>query len=76
MGRARGCGAVGVYRDSVERRVSDMPVVGHPLQLRVRVPRYQCEDDGCAREVFVHDSSRGLDHPAVRGRYVAALGDR
>lgn len=53
-----GCGLVGVYRDSVERRVSDVPVVGHPLQLRVRVPRYRCVHDGCAREIFAHDSSR------------------
>lgn len=53
-----GCGLVGIYRDSVERRVSDVPVVGHPLQLRVRVPRYRCVGDGCAREIYVHDSSR------------------
>jgi transposase len=53
-----GCGLVGVYRDSVERHVSDVPVVGHPLQLRVRVPRYRCVHDGCAREIFAHDSGR------------------
>ena len=53
-----GCGLAGVYRDSVERRVSDVPVVGHPLELRVRLPRYRCVHDGCAREVFCHDSSR------------------
>jgi transposase len=35
-----------------------MPVVGHPLQLRVRVPRYRCRHDGCEREVFTHDTSR------------------
>lgn len=57
-GRCPGCGVVGVYRDSVQRRVSDVPVVGHPLELRVRVPRYRCRHDGCAREVFVHDTSR------------------
>ena len=57
-GACPGCGLVGVYRDSVERRVSDVPVVGHPLQLRVRVPRYRCVHDGCEREIFVHDSSR------------------
>ncbi|WP_352232092.1 transposase family protein [Actinomycetospora sp. NBRC 106375] len=37
----------GTYRDSTERRVSDVPVVGHPLELRVRVPRYRCVHDGC-----------------------------
>jgi transposase len=55
--RCPGCGLVGVYRDSTERRVTDVPVVGHPLELRVRVPRYECRHDGCAREVFAHDTS-------------------
>ena len=57
-GRCPGCGLVGVYRDMVERRLTDVPVVGHPLQLRVRVPRYRCVHDGCDREVFCHDTSR------------------
>ncbi|MDF2713030.1 MAG: family transposase [Nonomuraea muscovyensis] len=57
-GRCPGCGLVGVYRDSVERRVTDVPVVGHPLELRVRLPRYRCVHEGCEREVFCHDSSR------------------
>lgn len=57
-GMCPGCGLTGVYRDSIERRVTDVPVVGHPLQLRVRVPRYRCVHDGCAREIFAHDSSR------------------
>src|SRR3954451_16764797 len=57
-GRCPGCGVVGVYRDSIERRVSDVAVVGHPLELRVRLPRYRCVHDGCDREVFAHDSSR------------------
>ncbi len=57
-GRCPGCGVAGSYRDTVERRLSDVPVVGHPLELRVRVPRYRCRHDGCEREVFVHDTSR------------------
>ena len=57
-GRCPGCGLVGVYRDLVERRVSDVPVVGHPLVMRVQLPRYRCVHDGCDREVFAHDSSR------------------
>jgi len=32
----------GRYRDTVIRTVTDVPVVGHPLRLRVRVPRYRC----------------------------------
>jgi transposase len=57
-GSCPGCGVAGVFRDHAERRVSDVPVVGHPLELRVRVPRYRCVHDGCAREVFAHDTSR------------------
>jgi transposase len=53
-----GCGLVGTYRDTVERCVTDVPVVGHPLELRVRLPRYRCVHDGCDREVFAHDSSQ------------------
>ena len=57
-GSCPGCGVSGSYRDHVQRRVSDVPVVGHPLELRVRIPRYRCVHDGCAREVFAHDTSR------------------
>ena len=57
-GRCPGCGIPGTYRDTVERRVGDVPVVGHPLELRVRVPRYECRHDGCARAVFAHDTDR------------------
>ena len=28
-----GCGVEGIYRDTVIRRVTDVPVVGHPLRL-------------------------------------------
>jgi transposase len=57
-GRCPGCGVTGIYRDTTERRVSDVPVVGHPLELRVAVPRYRCRHDGCDRQVFAHDTSR------------------
>jgi len=53
-----GCGAEGSYRDTVIRRVTDVPVVGHPLRLRVRVPRYRCTAPHCAREVFAHNTDR------------------
>ena len=52
------CGGEGVYRDTVIRRVTDVPVVGHPLRLRVRVPRYRCKSSQCPREVFAHNTSR------------------
>ena len=56
--RCPGCGGEGVYRDTVIRRVTDVPVVGHPLRLRVRVPRYRCPAADCAREVFAHNTSQ------------------
>jgi len=68
-----GCGITGAYRDSVERRVSDVPVVGHPLELRVRLPRYRCVHDGCDREVFAHDSSRLARPGASTTRRCAAF---
>lgn len=58
-----GCGGEGIYRDTVIRRVTDVPVVGHPLRLQVRVPRYRCTTTGCDREVFAHNT----DHLARRG---------
>ncbi|MEE2031266.1 hypothetical protein [Rhodococcus chondri] len=32
------CGNLGRYRDTIVRSVTDLPVAGHPLQLRVRIP--------------------------------------
>jgi transposase len=57
-GQCPGCASAGIYRDAVERRVTDVPVAGHPMQLRVRVPRYRCTNTTCDREVFCHDSNR------------------
>lgn len=53
-----GCGAEGRYRDTVIRTLTDVPVVGHPLRLRVRVPRYRCVNIACEREVFAHNTDR------------------
>jgi transposase len=63
LGRCPGCGGEAVYRDTVVRNVTDVPVVGHPLRLRVRVPRYRCLTAECSREVFAH----GTDRLARRG---------
>jgi transposase len=57
-GRCPGCDTVGTYRDTVERRVTDVPVAGHPMLPRVKVPRYRCANTTCQREVFCHDSDR------------------
>ena len=56
------CGVEGIYRDTVIGRVTDVPVVGHPVRLRVRVPRYRCTTTSCDREVFAHNTS-GLARP-------------
>ncbi len=53
-----GCGTEGRYRDTVIRTVTDVPVVGHPLRLHVRVPRYRCVATDCQREVFAHNTER------------------
>ncbi len=55
--RCPGCGAVGTYRGRVERRLTDLPVAGHPLQLRVGVPRYRCPAASCERVIFARDIS-------------------
>ena len=57
-----GCGVDGIYRDTVIRRVTDVPVVGHPLRLHVRVPRYRCVAADCDREVFAHNTDRLARH--------------
>jgi transposase len=64
-GHCPACGAAGIYRDTVVRRVTDVPVAGHPMMLRVRVPRYRCTNTGCEREVFSHDTD-WLAPPAGR----------
>ena len=48
----------GIYRDTVIRRITDVPVVGHPLRLRVRISRYRCTAASCGREVFAHRTDR------------------
>jgi transposase len=50
-----------------------VPVVGHPLELRVRVPRYRCVHDGCVREIFAHDTSRLARPGAATTRRCAAF---
>jgi transposase len=48
----------GTYRDTVIRRITDVPVVGRPLRLRVRMSRYRCTTTSCGREVFAHSTDR------------------
>lgn len=46
------CGQPGRLRDHVERVLTDLPVVGHPTRLRVRLPRFTCTDDGCEVTIY------------------------
>jgi transposase len=50
--RCPDCGREGRYRDTVTRPLTDLPVAGYPLVLRVAVPRYRCDSVGCGRAVF------------------------
>ena len=53
--RCPGCGREGRYRDTVTRSLTDLPVAGYPLILRVAVPRYRCNTAECGRTVFRQD---------------------
>ncbi len=53
--RCPDCGQDGRYRDTVTRPLTDLPVAGYPLMLRVAVPRYRCLTPECGRAVFNQD---------------------
>jgi transposase len=53
--RCPDCGREGRYRDTVIRPMTDLPVAGYPLVLRVAVPRYRCTTPECGRAVFNQD---------------------
>ena len=46
------CGNPGKLRDHVVRTLVDLPVVGFPTRLHVRVPRFTCTDTTCDRKIF------------------------
>lgn len=47
-----GCGRQCRVRDHVERRLTDLPIAGHPSILHVRVPRMVCTNDDCELTIF------------------------
>jgi transposase len=53
--RCPDCGQHGRYRDTVVWALTDLPVAGYPLVLRVAVPRYRCSTPACERAVFNQD---------------------
>jgi len=53
--RCPDCGRDGRYRDTITRPLTDLPVAGDPLVLKVAVPRYRCVAIDCGRTVFNQD---------------------
>jgi transposase len=47
-----GCGRGCKIRDHVERRLTDLPIAGHPSLLHVHVPRLICDNDACQVGIF------------------------
>ena len=39
-------------RDHRIRQLVDLPVVGHPTRLRIRVPRFTCANTACTVKIF------------------------
>ena len=46
------CGTDGRLRGHVVREVTDLPIVGHPTRLHIRLPRFTCEDEACTTRIF------------------------
>lgn len=46
------CRALGTRRNHVTRRLVDLPVVGLPTRLHVRLPRFTCGNRSCSRRIF------------------------
>ncbi|CAB1023291.1 hypothetical protein FRC0547_02092 [Corynebacterium diphtheriae] len=41
-----------VLRDHVIHRLLDLPIVGHPTRIHVRLPRYRCTNKCCLQKIF------------------------
>jgi transposase len=46
------CGTAGRLRDHVKRKVTDLPIVGHPGRLHVRVPRFTGDHSECETRIL------------------------
>ena len=51
-GHCPDCTQPGKLRDHTVRRLVDLPVVGFPTRLHVRVPRFTCTNQQCRRKIF------------------------
>lgn len=64
-----GCGSEGVYRDSVIRTVTDVPVVGHPLRLRATAARTTVVSEKCSITTLI-GLRRGASTTSRCARYI------
>ncbi|AEX79645.1 transposase-like protein [Corynebacterium diphtheriae HC03] len=66
------CGQPGVLRDHVIRSLVDLPIVGYPTRLHVRLPRHQRTNKHCLQKIFhaglSHCSRRDLQRRALPRR--------
>lgn len=46
------CHEHGQLRDHVDRRLTDLPIAGHPTLLHVKQPRMVCGNDDCDVSIF------------------------
>ena len=65
------CGQPGMLRDHITRRLVDLPVVGFPTRLHVKVPRFRCTTTSCKRKIFQEsltcaDDGAKLTHRVTR----------
>jgi hypothetical protein len=67
-----GCGHACQVRDHIERRLTDLPIAGHPSLLHVRVPRLICVNDDCEVTIFRASIPQAAD---VFGDWLDARGD-
>lgn len=59
--------------DHVIRTLTDLPVVGHPTRMHVRIPRFTCNDRGCDVSVFRQRINRVLPPKVILTRRAAPL---
>ena len=62
------CGIAGRLRDHTERVVTDIPAAGHPVLLRISVPRFVCETTDCPRSIYRADITTMVEPRAVMTR--------
>lgn len=68
--RASVCPGCGASSDRVHsryrRRLADLPIAGHPVQLVVNARRFYCTAVLCGRRIFAERFDRGLLAPWAR----------